>query len=120
MNKASAALEIPESNWPSRISLIEFVRAKPGTRSIMLPATTLSNSLINPKFKKTIEYIEISAPQILFIKNSFKDDLFKTIDKALVRIPIINAQMKSEVPPPNNTENVEVAMPAESSVILDE
>ena len=72
----------------------------------MQPAINLSNSFINPKFKHSIEQIAINAPQIPFIKNSFKSDLLRYIEIIFVKAPIIKAHKNVFILPPNNIEKV--------------
>ena len=120
MNNASAALDKPDNSCPSNISLIELVRANPGTKSIILPATNLSKLVIIENFKSSIDEIAMKAPQIAFIKNSFSRDLLSITDISFVIEPIKNAHIKSISPPPNNTENVDVAIPEQIKFVFKE
>ena len=116
IRKASAALVNPAKKSPAIVSLIAFVIASPGTRSIIAPIIVLSILILNPNITKSNVSEAAVAPPIQLIKNSFIDSFWNFIVTIFIIKPIKVAAKRSLKPPPKSMENVPAASAEKANV----
>ena len=94
IRKASAALVSPAKKSPAMVSLIAFVIASPGTRSIIAPIMVLSILMLNPSITKSNVSEAAVAPPIQLMKNSFIDSFWNFMVTIFIMKPIKVAAKK--------------------------